>query len=124
MTVETMVTIDDNEAAAYSPCIAHGVDLKNNQQQQTMAVRSGHWPLYRFDPRRLEAGKNPLKLDSKKPDIALKDYYQIKTRFSMLWRTHPDTAEHFIRQGGVMARFHHLEQLTSPSVTELSEEDS
>ena len=49
---------------AYCPCIAHGVDLSNNLHQQGLAVRSGHWPLLRHDPRRTEAGEIPLHLDS------------------------------------------------------------
>ncbi len=45
---------------AYSPCIAHGVDMLYNQRQQEMAVKSGHWPLFRFDPRLEAAGGKPL----------------------------------------------------------------
>jgi pyruvate-ferredoxin/flavodoxin oxidoreductase len=41
----------------YSPCIAHGVDLSNNLRQQDMAVNSGHWGLFRYDPRKAEAGR-------------------------------------------------------------------
>jgi len=105
---------------AYSPCIAHGVDLKNNLQQQTMAVRSGHWPLYRYDPRRVDKNLNPLQLDSKQPDIALKDYYLSETRFSMLWRTHPAAAEEFVNaeQEAVLKRYHHLKQLSELSLEE------
>lgn len=111
---------------AYSPCIAHGVDLRNNLHQQTLAVRSGHWPLYRFDPRRHAEGLNPLQLDSKEPDIPLQDYYKTETRFSMLWRTHPDAAQCFVEQEqeAVMERFHHLEQLAALKVDETHEEAS
>ncbi len=49
---------------AYSPCIAHGFDITKGLEHQALAVDTGHWPLYRFDPRRREEGKNPLKLDS------------------------------------------------------------
>ncbi len=48
---------------AYSPCIAHGYDLARGLDQQRLAVDSGHWPLYRFDPRRLDRGLPPLQLD-------------------------------------------------------------
>ena len=57
---------------AYAPCIAHGVDLSNNHRQQNLAVKSGHWPLFRFDPSKAKAGKNPMKLDSAEPSILLK----------------------------------------------------
>ena len=105
---------------AYSPCIAHGVDLSRNLQQQNMAVASGHWLLYRYDPRLLAKGKNPLQLDSKKPTLPLRDYYMTEARFSMLWRTHPDVAETYLQQAqqGVLERYHHFEQLASLPVDE------
>ncbi|MBS3954627.1 MAG: pyruvate:ferredoxin (flavodoxin) oxidoreductase [Methylomicrobium sp.] len=83
---------------AYSPCIAHGVDLSNNLRQQDMAVRSGHWPLLRYDPRAADSGHNPLQLDSQKPSIPFRDYAMTEARFSMLSRTHPDESEKFMRQ--------------------------
>ncbi len=43
---------------AYSPCIAHGVDLAHNHRQQNLAVKSGHWPLFRYEPARAEKGMN------------------------------------------------------------------
>ena len=80
---------------AYSPCIAHGIDLTKNLQQQDLAVKSGYWPLYRFDPRLELDGKNPLQLDYKEPSISLGDYYKTENRFSVLWRTHPQNAKKF-----------------------------
>jgi len=100
---------------AYSPCIAHGVDLSNNHRQQDLAVRSGHWPLYRFDPGRIEKGQNPLHLDSAEPSIAYRDYIQTETRFSMLWHTHPEDAERFLKQAqdNVRHRYNYYQQLAS-----------
>ena len=111
---------------AYSPCIAHGVDLAKNLHQQQLAVDSGHWPLYRYDPRRLAAGKNPLQLDSKPPSIPLADYYKTETRFSILGRTHPETAAALLaeEQEAVLERYHHLEQLASLPVDEPHEEEA
>ena len=102
---------------AYSPCIAHGVDLSHNLRQQELVVNSGHMNLLRFDPRRIAEGKNPLQLDSKKPSIPYKEFAQTEARFSMLWRTHPEAAEELMNraQEGVMERFHHYEQLASLS---------
>ncbi|MFD2231759.1 pyruvate:ferredoxin (flavodoxin) oxidoreductase [Alkalimarinus sediminis] len=80
---------------AYSPCIAHGVDLVNNHRQQKMAVDSGHWPLFRYDPRRSEEGQNPLHLDSKKPSLAYSEFTKTEARFSMLKHSHPAAAEQF-----------------------------
>ena len=81
---------------AYSPCIAHGVDMQYNLRQQDMAVKSGHWPLYRFDPRLGESGANPWKLDSAAPSLPIKDFMQSETRFAMLSRSHPKDAERFL----------------------------
>ena len=100
---------------AYSPCIAHGVDLSHNIRQQELVVNSGHMNLLRYDPRRVTEGKNPLQLDSKKPSIPYKAFAQTEARFSMLWRTHPEAADELMKkaQAGVMERFHHYEQLAS-----------
>lgn len=81
---------------AYSPCIAHGVDMSNNHRQQQMAVDSGHWPLLRYDPRKADQGKNPLKLDSKPPSLPYSEFIKSEARFSMLWRSHPDIAEQLL----------------------------
>ena len=102
---------------AYSPCIAHGVDLSHNIRQQELVVNSGHMNLLRFDPRRIAEGKNPLQLDSKKPTIPYRDFAKTEARFAMLWSTHPEAAEALMQraQAGVLERFHHYEQLASLS---------
>ncbi|MDZ7660761.1 pyruvate:ferredoxin (flavodoxin) oxidoreductase [Thiohalophilus sp.] len=99
---------------AYSPCIAHGVDLSNNHRQQNLAVDSGHWPLFRFDPSRATQGKNPLHLDSGEPSIPYREFVQTETRFSMLWHTHPQDAERFLAeaQQEVQHRYHYYKQLS------------
>ncbi len=99
---------------AYSPCIAHGVDLSYNHRQQDLAVKSGHWPLFRFDPARISQGNNPLHLDSKKPSIPYREFVQTETRFSMLWHTHPENAERYLEQAQneVNRRYHYYQQLS------------
>jgi pyruvate-ferredoxin/flavodoxin oxidoreductase len=98
---------------AYSPCIAHGIDMKNNHRQQQLAVDSGHWPLLRYDPRRALAGQNPLRLDSKPPSIPYRKFIETEIRFNMLWRTHPEAAEKLLEQSQqeVRHRYHYYEQL-------------
>jgi pyruvate-ferredoxin/flavodoxin oxidoreductase len=81
---------------AYSPCIAHGYDMLYNQRQQELAVKSGHWPLFRFDPRLAEAGGNPFKLDSAAPSQPIKAFMESETRFAMLARSHPEDAQRFL----------------------------
>ncbi len=77
---------------AYTHCIAHGYDMRYGLDQQMRAVKSGYWPLYRFDPRREQEGKNPLQLDSKAPSLPLKEYMYQEGRFSVLTRSHPERA--------------------------------
>jgi len=77
---------------AYSACISHGINMTKNADQQKLAVASGHWPLYRYDPRRREAGQNPLQLDSKAPSVPLKDYIYNENRYRMLQRSDPERA--------------------------------
>ena len=103
---------------AYCPCIAHGVDLSNNLRQQDLAVNSGHWPLFRYDPRKAEAGEHPLHMDSKPPSIPYRDFAATETRFSVLQRTHPDHAERYMRaaQKQVESRFHLYDQLAHLAV--------
>jgi pyruvate-ferredoxin/flavodoxin oxidoreductase len=69
---------------AYSHCIAHGYDLRFGLQQQKLAVQSGHWPLFRFNPDLVAQGKNPLTLDSKPPTVPLEQYAYNETRYLML----------------------------------------
>ncbi|MDD5754364.1 MAG: pyruvate:ferredoxin (flavodoxin) oxidoreductase, partial [Methylococcales bacterium] len=99
---------------AYAPCIAHGVDLSNNHRQQNLAVKSGHWPLFRFDPNKIKQGKNPMHMDSAEPSIPYREFVQTETRFSMLWQTHPDDAERFLAQAqqDVKDRYHFYKQLS------------
>jgi pyruvate-ferredoxin/flavodoxin oxidoreductase len=83
---------------AYSPCIAHGYDMLYNQRQQELAVKSGHWPLFRFDPRLAESGGNPFRLDSAAPSQPVKAFMESETRFAMLARSHPEAAQRFLEQ--------------------------
>ncbi|MBE9567603.1 MAG: 4Fe-4S binding protein, partial [Proteobacteria bacterium] len=120
--IQTMHAFHEAEAypgpsliIAYSPCIAHGIDLKDNHLHQQLAVDSGHWPLFRYNPQHAAAGKNPLHLDSKPPSIPYRSFIETEIRFNMLWRTHPQQAEKFLEQSQreVLHRYHYYEQLAS-----------
>jgi pyruvate-ferredoxin/flavodoxin oxidoreductase len=78
---------------AYSHCIEHGYDLVHGLEQQKLAVQSGFWPLYRFNPNLAEEGKNPLTLDSKAPTISLEEYAYNETRYRMLLQSDEQRAE-------------------------------
>jgi pyruvate-ferredoxin/flavodoxin oxidoreductase len=69
---------------AYSHCIAHGIDMRKGLEQQRLAVASGIWPLYRYNPALAAEGKNPLTIDSKDPSISVQDYAYNETRYRML----------------------------------------
>jgi len=90
---------------AYSHCIAHGYDLSHGLEQQKKAVGSGIWPLYRFDPRRVDRGLPPLELDSGPPNVAVQDYMAAEARFRMVERVDParfrklaDAAQHEVER--------------------------
>jgi pyruvate-ferredoxin/flavodoxin oxidoreductase len=76
---------------AFSPCIAHGYDLTHALEQQRLAVQSGYWPLFRYNPSRVASGENPLMLDSRAPSIPLASYLLNESRFDRL--THPASGE-------------------------------
>jgi len=75
---------------AYSHCIAHGYDLSLGLNQQKLAVDSGLWPLYRYDPRRAARGEAPLVLDSSPGKASVKEYMQNETRFRMVQKINPE----------------------------------
>ena len=75
---------------AYSHCIAHGYDLVHGLDQQKLAVESGYWPLFRYNPALAAQGKNPFQLDSKAPAIPLEKYVYNETRYTMLVQSDPE----------------------------------
>ena len=79
---------------AYSTCIAHGIDMSTSMSHQKDAVKSGFWPLYRFQPSGADHGI-PFKLDSHEPSMPVADFLAAEARFSVLTRTHPERAERF-----------------------------
>ena len=78
---------------AYSHCIAHGIDMTTAMSDQKVAVDSGQWLLYRYNPERTLAGENPLLLDSRTPTRKVKDYLLQQTRFKMLQKSNPEHAK-------------------------------
>jgi len=99
---------------AYSHCIAHGIDMSKGMNQQKLAVDSGCWPLYRYDPRLATEGKNPFQLDSKEPSIALKDYIYTEGRYRILQQSDPAAARSLLGQAqeDVKERWSYYKQLS------------
>jgi pyruvate-ferredoxin/flavodoxin oxidoreductase len=100
---------------AYSHCIAHGIalDAGIGARQQKLAVESGQWLLYRFDPRRAERGENPLQLDSAAAKAKVQDYLLSENRFKMLTKSKPEDAKKLFAQAQVDAdrRWKHYQYL-------------
>ena len=83
----------------YSSCIAHGAPLEKSFTQQKMAVDSGLWMLYRYDPRLIGTDKSPLQIDSKEPKTELlEDYLYAETRYSYIKKTNPDFAKESVEK--------------------------
>src|SRR5690606_31546339 len=75
---------------AHSPCIAHGYDLVHSAKQQKRAIDSGMWPLYRFDPSRVDRGEAPLMLDSGPAKLDVARYMENESRFRMVELRSPE----------------------------------
>ncbi len=110
---------------AYSHCIAHGIDMAKGMEQQKLAVETGYWPLYRYDPRRKAEGKNPLQLDSKPPKVPLKEYMYREARYRMLTRSNPEVAERLLEaaQQAVLEHWRKYEQLAKMDMSVEEEEE-
>ncbi len=104
---------------AYSHCIAHGYDLSYGLNQQKLAVDSGLWPLYRYDPRRAAEGKPPLVLDSAAGKASVREYMQNETRFRMVEKIDPErfrrlSVEAEKAAARRVALYDHMAKLTVP----------
>jgi pyruvate-ferredoxin/flavodoxin oxidoreductase len=78
---------------AYAPCINHGIDMGHSQNEGKLAVESGYWPLYRYNPDLTLENKNPFLLDSKEPTGNFRDFIMGEVRYATLKKQFPDTAE-------------------------------
>jgi pyruvate-ferredoxin/flavodoxin oxidoreductase len=80
---------------AYSPCINHGIrkGMGKTQEEEKLAVEAGYWPLYRYDPRLADEGKNPFQLDYKEPNGTLNDFIMGEVRYNTLTRSFPEEAK-------------------------------
>ncbi len=98
---------------AYSPCIAHGIDMTKMMGRQKLAAETGYWPLYRFDPHREAVGDHALHLDSRPPTVPFSEFALAEDRFAMLTRSAPETAERLFAQAqqDIDDRWHLYEQM-------------
>jgi pyruvate-ferredoxin/flavodoxin oxidoreductase len=100
---------------AYSHCIAHGYDLARGLDQQKLAVQSGAWPVYRYDPRLAAAGQNPLAIESKEPTVRWEDYAYNETRYKMLTLSDEERAEMLSKEAsqGIKNRWELYQQMAA-----------
>ena len=78
---------------AYCHCIAHGIDMQFGMKQQDLAVASGYWPLFRYNPTMRSVGENPFRLDSPRPTIGFREYAYNEIRYTALAQTRPEDAK-------------------------------
>ncbi len=103
---------------AYSHCIAHGYAMHLGLEQQRLAVESGTWPLFRFDPRRLAEDKAPLQMDSAAPKVRVKDYLRNELRFRMKPEAAPAFEEAAQKQvDDRVSLYNHLATIGAPHAT-------
>jgi len=100
---------------AYTHCIAHGINMTLGLAEQKKAVACGHWPLYRFDPRLKEQGKNPLQLDSKSPTGDFEEYAYGENRYRTLKQSKPEVAAELMKlaKNDAAQRYALMEQLAN-----------
>ncbi|MDR1528481.1 MAG: pyruvate:ferredoxin (flavodoxin) oxidoreductase [Puniceicoccales bacterium] len=100
---------------AYSPCIAHGYNLRDGLEQQRKAVASGYWPLFRYDPRKRGTEQLAFALDSKEPSLPLIDYMSAENRFKTLIEKNPERAEVLLKkeEENIRSRYAFYKMLSS-----------
>ena len=98
---------------AYSPCIAHGIDMTTQMTHQKELVSAGYWLLYRYDPRLADNGGHPFQLDSKKPKAPFRELALTEARYAMLARTNPEQADRLLAlaQKDIDERWHFYQQM-------------
>jgi pyruvate-ferredoxin/flavodoxin oxidoreductase len=89
--------------------------MKKGMLQQKLAVKSGHWPLMRYNPVLRDEGVNPFMLDSPRPSIWLKEYAHREARYRILESTNPSDAERLMKaaQEDVLVRWGVYEELAT-----------
>lgn len=132
-TVRAFLEADSYEGpsliVAYSHCIAHGYDLRYGADQQKRAVQSGVWPLYRYDPRRVEQGEPPLVIDAPGGKIPVSEYMANETRFRMVQKIDPEGFRRYSEGAQLaaerrMAVYQHIAQLRFPTADKGTEGNS
>ncbi|MFN2303181.1 MAG: pyruvate:ferredoxin (flavodoxin) oxidoreductase [Anaerolineales bacterium] len=109
---------------AYTHCIAHGIEMKYGLKQQDLAVKSGVWPLYRYNPELALQGENPLSIDSKTPTVPVEEYAYNETRYRMLLQSNEERAEMLMAKakGDAASRWNLYQQMAEMHYVKPTEE--
>jgi pyruvate-ferredoxin/flavodoxin oxidoreductase len=104
---------------SYSHCIAHGIDMQKGMKQQDLAVASGYWPLFRYNPALRDRGENPFVLDSPRPTIPFRDYAYEEIRYRTLTQTRPEEARRLLEmaQAAVTEKYLTYEEMAGWSAS-------
>jgi pyruvate-ferredoxin/flavodoxin oxidoreductase len=86
---------------AYSPCIAHGIDMSKTQLEEKRAAECGYWPMYRYNPALEE---NRFSWDSRPPKGDFQEFIRSERRYTTLLKTNPEIAEELFAQAEVDAK--------------------
>ena len=89
---------------AYSPCINHGIDMSKSQAEEKLAVDTGYWTLYRYNPLLAREGKNPFLLDSKEPKLEYDAFLKNEVRYKTLVQQFPEIAKELFAAAAVESR--------------------
>ncbi len=77
----------------YAPCINHGINMSNSQNEEKKAVDAGYWHLYRYNPDKVGTEVNPFTLDSKDPTASYQEFILGENRYATLKKAQPELAE-------------------------------
>ncbi len=94
---------------AYSPCINHGIDMRKALKEEKLAVETGYWLLYRYNPALAGEGKNPLLLDSKQPKLGYQTFLDNEIRYRTLSQNYPDIAQNLFAKAAKEAGQRYLD---------------
>ena len=80
---------------AYAPCINHGIKkgMDKAMTEEELAVKSGYWFNFRFNPDLAKEGKDAFILDSKEPTEDYREFINGEVRYNSLVRKNPERAE-------------------------------
>ena len=104
---------------AYCHCIAHGIDMRKGMNQQNLAVATGYWPLFRYNPALRDSDQNPFMLDSPRPTLKFRDYAYNEARYRALTVSRPEEAEDIMvaAQAALDEKYRSYEEMAGWSAT-------